>query len=239
MRTRVQIIADKGSLWSTLAVMLGVMQFVYFVTTAISLFPGGYSVTNHFLSDLGRTDNPSAPYFNGSLIVLASCLIFFFVNMARSNVVSGVAGVISSVGLLGLGLTPLDRAFLDHHIALFFWLAPMFVIMVASAIEGIRNRQVLVVLGSVAVLYFGMMYVGAAGTSTAPSYQKLVACLSVVWLVVVCGHSCIAVYRETTQLIRTGHDHQTRTYISQLQRNGLTSRDGQRTGHASPPEQRK
>lgn len=232
MRARVQLIADTQSLWATVAVIFGVTQFSLCLTEAISLYPGGYSLQHHFLSDLGRTSKASAPYFNRSLIVLSLCLILFFWNMTRENAISGVSGVISSMGLMGIGLTPLDKAFIDHHVALFFWLAPMLVMMVSTVIEGFRHHQTLLICGSIQVLVFGMLYVGAAGTSKAPFFQKLVVCLSVLWLMIVCGHSSLAVHREVTQRIRIGHDHQTQSYISQLERKGLTSRDGQRTGRA-------
>ena len=89
-------------------------------------------MAGNFLSDLGRQSTSHHAVFNGSLIFLGISLIpsfgiLWLINTNRmwSMKVTAVFGIISAFGLIGLGLTSVDREFVLHHVALAIWLFPM------------------------------------------------------------------------------------------------------------------
>ena len=123
-----------------------IAQFLYAVPQAMSVYPGGYSITHNFLSDLGcaftssQSDNSaSASIFNRSIIVLGFSLIPFFIvlptELGKSRWVIRYSGVLSAMGLIGIGSTPYDQYFVEHFVALGLWIVPMlFVVVVLASI---------------------------------------------------------------------------------------------------------
>jgi hypothetical membrane protein len=130
--------------WANALTCLGVVQFLCLCTLAMLWYPGGtllqentvgYSFSENFLSDLGRTvswsgqpNGTAATLFNTAVVVLAVSLIPFFLFLPahapdRSTVlwVAAVFGVGSALALMAIGLTPYDTHFVAHHRALCFW----------------------------------------------------------------------------------------------------------------------
>jgi hypothetical membrane protein len=130
--------------WGNAVSCFGVVQFLCLCTLAALLYPGGtllersttgYSFSENFLSDLGRTDSWSnkpnaraATLFNGAVVVLGVSIVPFFLCLPlhapdRSHLlwVAAAFGLGSAVALVGIGLTPYDVYFGAHHTALFFW----------------------------------------------------------------------------------------------------------------------
>ena len=225
-------IVDQRSVLAVVIVFAGLLQFVICLLIAVSDFPGEYSFGHHFLSDLGRSKHPSAPFFNNSVIVLGLCLIVFFSNAFRAadSRTFTVSGILSALGLIGIGLTPLDLYFLGHHLFLVLWLGPMLVMVVFSmTLFGKRYASLGAVIGS-ALIYLIVRYIASAGSHDAPFYQKIVVVMAFVWLAVICYHSVFAAVRQVLG-VRFGDDAATRQYIARLKTQGLCSADGRRSGN--------
>ncbi len=124
---------------------LGVVQFLVLTAIAMRCYSGGtmqdhqtasYSFYENFLSDLGRLvawsgagNGASMLLFNGSLVLLALSLVPFFwflplhapdrVGLLR---VAAAVGFVSTVAMIGIGLTPYDVVDRAHNTALALWL---------------------------------------------------------------------------------------------------------------------
>lgn len=218
---------DPRSVLGVVAAIGGLLQFGVGLQKAVITFPGKYSFSRHFLSDLGRSDKPSAVHFNIALIVLGVCLIVFFLNSFRELESEGrtfrLAGVLSSVGLIGIGLTPLDRMFVWHHVFLVLWILPMIAMIfsIMSITMRVHGRSALtsVVVGVILLCMTGL-YISAARTAAAPLVQKLVVIGACVWLCLICSLSVQSAVRQIAR-IRFGHDRATQSYIRKLERDGL------------------
>ena len=130
--------------WGNAVSCLGVIQFLLLCWWATAAYPGGtlvehntvgYSFSENFLSDLGRTvswsgdSNTTAELlFTTGMVVLGLSIIPFFLFLPlhapdRSTIlwVAAVSGIGSALALIWIGLTPYDLYFEAHHTALFFW----------------------------------------------------------------------------------------------------------------------
>ena len=117
---------------------LGVIQFCVCIWIAIANYPEPFSLATHLFTDLGRESNDYGAVFNGSLIILGLTLIPLFVLMpfidirsSHSKHVVATTGVLSSLGIVAIGLTPNDNLFVEHYIALFAWVMPTTIMILA------------------------------------------------------------------------------------------------------------
>jgi len=124
--------------------------FIIFNIIAMFFYPGstflndsslGYSFTENFLSDLGRTitfsgalNFVSSQFFNMSLILAGCVFSFFYFNVSKlfieSNqrllaLVGSFFGILGALSLIGVGITPSDL-YLDLHIIFSTWLFRFF-----------------------------------------------------------------------------------------------------------------
>ena len=120
--------------------------FIILNIAAILLYPGstyrdnltsGYSFTENFLSDLGRTSTfsgeinfLSAQLFNLSLILAGTVFTLFYLhvrkvfnkeNLRTLAFIGSFFGILGGLSLAGVGLTPADL-YLDLHIICANWL---------------------------------------------------------------------------------------------------------------------
>lgn len=173
---------------------LGIVQFAISVRYAVSLYADDYSVAENFLSDLGRTvtfdgtDNSNcANVFNRSVIILGITLLPFFAVMPsvlqRGRFAIRAFGLLSSLGLIGIGLTPYDLYFIPHHAALVLWIGPMLLtvvtLLICAIVEGISSKMLSA--GSL-LLIAGVSAYALAGTYQGyVVFQKVMAVLACVW----------------------------------------------------------
>ena len=131
--------------WGNAVSCFGVIQFILLCLWATAAYPGGtivehntvgYSFSENFLSDLGRSvawcgeSNGTAELlFTTGMVVLGLSIIPFFLFLPlhapdRSTVLwaAAVSGIGSALALIWIGLTPYDLYFESHHTALFFWI---------------------------------------------------------------------------------------------------------------------
>jgi hypothetical membrane protein len=150
--------------WGNAVSCAGVLQFLCCLTLAVWAYPGGtplgsktagYSFFENYLSDLGMTRTwagdsnlLSSGLFNYSLLLLALATIPFFLllplHAADKPVLLWSAscfGVLSSLGMLGVALTPLDRHFVGHVTALFFWIVPFLAVLVLHGTAMLESRE--------------------------------------------------------------------------------------------------
>ena len=227
-----QLIVDRRSIAAVAVVFAGLVQFVICLYLAVENFPGDYSFNGHFLSDLGRSDHPSAPFFNTSIIVLGTCLIVFFTNAFRGDGVVGLmlTGTLSAIGLIGIGLTPLNTHFVEHHIFLVLWLGPMLLMVWFSMAVFVRRSAFLAVVAGSALATLTMLYVTSARTDDAPFYQKIVVVAAFFWLAVISYYSMFAAVQQV-MAIRFGDDRATQRYLERLETRGMYSQDGRKSGN--------
>jgi hypothetical membrane protein len=138
--------------WLTIYPQFILKLFILLNIIAIFCYPGGtyinhstlgYSITQNFLSDLGRTISfsgeinfLSSQLFNMSLIMAGTIFIFFYVNLRKifkSNnqktvaFIGSIFGILGGFSLIGVGLTP-SNLYLDLHIIFATWLFRFFLI---------------------------------------------------------------------------------------------------------------
>ena len=196
----------------SVAAWCGMLQFVICVKGAMQVYDGGYSLSHHFLSDLGRTvslsgmPNPSCVLFNLSVVILGTALLGFFV-LVPPAVDEGrwfvrVPGILSAMGIIGIGLTPYDKLLVPHIVALVLWLGPMVLLLIAhvvsSAISGRESNvtRVLAFATIVAVLGYAI-----AGTHSGYVFmQKITASLAIVWFLAIASPTS-PVYRATMRYV--------------------------------------
>ena len=179
--------------------LLGIAQFIAATAVSMARFPDGYSFSENFLSDLGRASIASSSMFNGSLVVLGLSLLPLFgmvtVLDPRRSVsaqATTVLGVVSALGIVGLGLTPIDRQFISHHVALAAWLFPMLYMTVSFFYVVSRSPHVGVwFLSASLVMVVGMTIVLLnTKITTVELLQKSVVVCGFVWLLYIIAFIC-------------------------------------------------
>ncbi len=174
--------------------IIGVLQFLACTTIAISLYPRSFSFSENYLSDLGRKSFDYHYLFNGSLILLGVSLIPLYGLLKATDprrsvmmTVTSVFGVITACGLIGLGLTPIDRMFVLHHVALAMWLFPMLYMSVAFFVAASRSPYAGVGFLSASLIMVIVMIATLLRTEIT-SYvlmQKAIVVCGIVWLLYV------------------------------------------------------
>ena len=142
--------------WGNAVSCFGVIQFLCLCLWATAAYPGGtlvehntvgYSFSENFLSDLGRSvawsgeSNATAEgLFTTAMVVLGLSIIPFFLFLPlhapdKSQIlwIAAVFGVGSALSLIRIGLTPYDLYFEAHHTALFFWIVCLLAAVVLHA----------------------------------------------------------------------------------------------------------
>ncbi len=213
-----------------LLALAGIVQFAVCLVLAVRAYPGGYQAASHYLSDLGCTrtafgasNATSAAYFNGSVIRLGVMLLPFFA-LTPAVLESGswlvrVSGVLSALGLIGIGLTPYDTMLASHLLALGLWIVPMIVAVVAFAWNvdvGGRVRSALF-LGTIAVLVSVCGYVMVESHSGHVVFQKILVVVAACWLGVVFLIVSISTIQSMTTR-RALVERQAAKYMQVLQR---------------------
>ena len=118
-----------------------IAMLVYSGSTYRNNLSPGYSFTENFLSDLGRTmsfsgqiNYFSAQFFNMSLILAGTVFSFFYYSVRKVfssynqrflALVGSIFGVLGGLSLIGVGITPADL-YLDFHIMFATWLFRFF-----------------------------------------------------------------------------------------------------------------
>ena len=132
--------------WLIMMPRVVLILFIVFNIIAMFAYPGstyrnnlspGYSFTQNFLSDLGRTMSYSgevnffsAQFFNMSLILAGGVFSFFYFHVRKVfladnqrvlALIGSIFGVLGGLSLAGVGITPADL-YLEIHIICATWL---------------------------------------------------------------------------------------------------------------------
>lgn len=185
-------------------VAAGVMAFVgmaYFLLSlyqAATYYPDGYEWNRHFVSDLGRvtteTGKPneySASLFRQGTIVLAGCILPFFLlapqQLPRFRPFVIAAGILSSLGLVGIALTPYDQYCDLHNVALGLWIVPMLLTMIALAMDWVdQGRSTTVILLITGLVFLTtLIYLAGFTRSGHVIFQKVVILSAMFWFLLV------------------------------------------------------
>jgi len=140
----------KNNLWLIILPKMVLGLFIVFNVFAMFFYPGstylnnlssGYSFTQNFLSDLGRTltfsrkvNFLSSQLFNMSLILAGGIFSMFYMyvrkvfnieNQRTLAFIGSFFGILGGLSLIGVGLTPADL-YLEIHIVCATWLFRFF-----------------------------------------------------------------------------------------------------------------
>lgn len=223
---------DRLSIVAVACAAAGLAVFAYCILTAVSLHPG-WSFRQSYLSHLGISTEKSAPWFQAGICGIAIGVAPLYLNYLRFDGQRsfGAVGVVSNIGLSGVGLTPMDTHAFSHYVCLGVWLIGLGLMLVQQIREGVRTKKYLLpavgwILGS---LIFG--YVTGTRRGTAPFYQKLVIGGAIFWL----GLISWLTTRSAFVLVRygvtkVGHDRGTQAYLSRLETKGMYGPDGRASG---------
>lgn len=132
-----------------------VAQFLFACWLAMALYPSGYELSQLFLSDLGTTKTHSGDVngwsfwlFNGSLAALGLGTIpfylFFWISVPDQPIAmwgGAIAGIVSSLALIGIAVTPYDQHRQLHEQALGIWIGGLVGVIVLHSIAIMRSRE--------------------------------------------------------------------------------------------------
>ena len=170
---------------------LGIVQYLIANAVAMMYFPEGYSFAGNFLSDLGRSTHDFSDLYNFSLIFLGIGLFPVFLtlmlvdpNDSFSMKLAAGFGGLSAAGLVGLGLTPIDKFFVLHHVALGVWLFPMFYMAIVFFYGASRSHYVGIGFLSASLLMVVIMLAVLLRTDSTgyQVMQKMIVACGLVWL---------------------------------------------------------
>ncbi|MEM3617654.1 MAG: DUF998 domain-containing protein [Candidatus Bathyarchaeia archaeon] len=90
-------------------IFVGATQFILCMLIAECIYPS-YSVSNNYISDLGKLDAPSAPIFNTSVFLLGLTVAAgaYFLRQTIANKVFLCLLILCGVGAMGVGIFPED-----------------------------------------------------------------------------------------------------------------------------------
>jgi hypothetical protein len=206
-RTRIETLLKRG-----IAVCLATAaQFVVGVLLAVWSYPGQYSFTRQFLSELGcstaqagQTISLHAWIFNLSLAMFGAGLAFFFASLTLATKdgktelpVMGICGTLASVSLVLVAAIPMDVHEGLHLLAMFSWLflmVPMSAAWMCWLSEWHAESVVWPMINK-GLIYALVLYVPATVVGFGPSWQKSLILFAFVWLFLLCGQ-LIAVVRK-------------------------------------------
>jgi hypothetical protein len=223
---------DWWTLTAILFAFLGLAQFVQGISRAVEAYPAKYDWSGQFLSELGMTRTWSGEsnmagslLFTRSMVGLGLLLIPFFSSLRRvesdspyRDLASAWCGCVSACGLIGLGLTPLDKMMTLHNGFLAVWLFPLVVAMLVRLPQAWRSipSLALSLLLTMTIAVFAL----SMGMRSAPLVQKAVIVLSALWLLDVVWQ----VVGAGTQYVREvlyADQRAVDKYVATLKRRGL------------------
>ena len=241
--------------WLAMAVIIAILstvQFAVFTSLSMAAYPGGdyrdrrpdapsmgYDWNHNWLSDLGRSrtwtgklNTASARYFNSSIIMLGVGLLFFFGIFHRSVDEDKIAawfmqacGALASMGLIALGLTPVDLAYSSHLIALAAWVVPMPVMAFLFAYQCFRSAGFIgSIAGTIAaamalVMTFAILCYAAAGSPSGyVVMQKIVVAISIIWFLLLALRVSLATIEIVTLSRLEKINQQAERYSARLQK---------------------
>ncbi|MEC8838713.1 MAG: hypothetical protein VYA09_01025 [Candidatus Neomarinimicrobiota bacterium] len=143
---------------------VGCLQFLIFSTIAMFNYSGGtswnksaegYTFWHNVMSDLGRTvsysgisNTISSTIFNNSLIFFGISIIIIYLSMGKRLLLTDkfiffitIFGIISGIGIIGVGLTPDDILSDEHMIAVWVWILSLSTVLILIIILKIINHS--------------------------------------------------------------------------------------------------
>jgi len=233
-------------LGAIVTVLFGLAQFAVVLPIAMNNYPGGtgraadtagYSWNGNWISDLGRRNawngEPntfSSWIFTISIITLGSSLILFFLASHRSSaeldfgtLVITCCGVLASLGLIGIGLTPFDVLFTAHHVMLFMWIVPMFAVAAAFSYKAAQTSFVagLVAITASLLLLAGVIFYALSSvTDDMARGQKAFVIASVIWFAMILVRVGMTVYEVAEHQLFLRHlvNEQADDYMQTIQK---------------------
>ncbi len=222
----------KKKLFVSLAIaVFGVIQFLFCVWFAIANYDAPFSLTDNFLSELGRTTYEYSHVFNVAIVLLGLSQVPLFTMLVRLNPddlvsmkIASWLGIISACGIVGLGLTPENRYYVLHHVALVVWLFPMLFCWVFFFFAASRSPYVGIGFLSLSlVVVLAMIVVMLQANMTGfELLQKVVIVCALIWWAFVFGFVCQSGYfvlshEQTNEKV---HGESEMTYIELLKTRG-------------------
>ena len=209
---------------------LGIVQFGFSLQKAISLYPGNYSISKHFLSDLGRWQTPEGKFnregsyhFNLGIRILGISLLPFFcaiqISAARLRRTIRIAGAAACIGLFGIGLTPWDAYPVLHIVALAIWLTAMCAMICTFFFYAYYQQKYVIpsaVFALLALIVAGA-YVFAGNLTAIVVFQKLLVVLSVIWFCFVFVLVSFETIHHTFSSRKAMLDETAREYLKELE----------------------
>ena len=192
--------------WVRLSCLITIIGGTFFIlTTIIAMFfyPGSYNFATNFFSDLGMTSsstnhepNPiSSVLFLLACTVVGASLIPFWIVMTRLfsevhitkyiSYLGSIAGLISSVLLMGVGIFPMDTAILAHFISAgaFFISLSIAIIIYSIAIFLDKNYRKIYGFIGIGFSLFIILYLCRVFFLIDPLAQKIVVYGYITWAV--------------------------------------------------------
>ncbi len=222
MKNQISVRVDALSILVILVLAIGLGVFVSDLSNAVCL-ARRYSFERSFLSELGQSEWASAFYFTRAVVVLAVCMVPFFLNFVRfGEKWFAIAGVVSAFGLMGIGLTPMNTMLVQHLLCLGIWLLSLLCMLILQSKERIARGDYITPLIATGVAFMIVAYATGGPSGRAAFYQKLTVMGALLWLVIVCWHAlrnafaiaCFGMRR------RVGDDRRTKAYLDRLETRG-------------------
>ena len=185
--------------WLSLSIGLatiGVVHFLGCTAVAMAHFPDGYSFDGNFLSDLGRSSMRYSDWYNFTLILLGLSLYPLFLTLilvdprdSLSLKLAAGFGMLSATGLIGLGMTPIDRFIVLHYLALGVWLFPMFYTVITFYYGAARSSLAGVgfIALSLAMVVSMLIVLLRTEVSSFQILQKIIVVCGIIWLMYIIG----------------------------------------------------
>ncbi len=210
---------DWPLLWAVAIAVMGILQFAIAIPLAMEEYPGGtitdrnsigYSWSENWISDLGREsalngqpNGLSSRIFRFSMVTLGSSLLVFFILSHRANCettlttfIASTSGIVTAIGLIGIGMTPMDKYLGMHEFMNFHWFTPLIGLIGAFSYQAIRSGWITAVVFTVAslILFVAMIYCSLASLASAMTAQKVFVITALLWLVLLIARVGFAVF---------------------------------------------
>ena len=192
---------------------VGCLQFLIFSTIAMFNYSGGtswnksaegYTFWHNVMSDLGRTvsysgisNTISSTIFNNSLIFFGISIIIIYLSMGKRLLLTDkfiffitIFGIISGIGIIGVGLTPDDILSDEHMIAVWIWILSLSTVLILIIISKIINHSYDSMFYLSFVLLFAVcIHIGQGllemWSPIVATTQKIVVYLNVSWYLLI------------------------------------------------------
>ena len=164
----------------------------------------GYTFWHNVMSDLGRTvsysgisNTFSSTIFNTSLIFFGISIIIIYLSMGKRLLLTDkfiffitIFGIISGIGIIGVGLTPDDILSDEHMIAVWIWILSLSTVLILIIISKIINHSYDSLFYLSFVLLFAVcIHIGQGllemWSPIVATTQKIVVYLNVSWYLLI------------------------------------------------------